>query len=767
MVLATALAMALSGAVAPAADSIEWQQRRASMSIAADGFVLHAPDGDRHIPTQPLATHTASPLFDGLFAMALDDLHKDSVAAIRDDAFDHGQSMPCPCFETGEKWHYVWTRDLSYAVDLGLWRIDPARAKASLLFKLSDVREPSAPTGLYPMQDTGSGGSWPISTDRVVWFLAARHLLGDPAFADTVYRALADTLAQDGHYVFDAAMGLYRGETSFLDWREQSYPGWTANDVRFIAQSHALSTNVLYYEALQLAVQMAERRHDPKAADYRAKARALKAAINERFWRSDRGLYMSYIGGDGMPIEAYDLLGTALAITSGVADGERARRALANYPAYPAGSPVIWPERADQPIYHNRAIWPFVSAYALRAARMVNDSERIAHELRSLLSGAALSGSNMENFELLSQRVHVEDGALSGPVVNSPRQLWSVGGYLDMVIEGVFGLGADGRVEPKLPASLLPMLFGDQDRVSLQLRDRRITLRRPATVDGNLLVAGSVERHGSDTVVMLKAIHANAAPLRSDAPLFAPATPAAPTVSRDGDSWRVSGPANARLYLNGKLQDSAPCRHSCESRSAFQPSEGLTNPVASPRQEPSHWIPASAGMTDGRGYRQVPMQPTRQCFSLTTLAADGLESLPSPATCVGPLQHVSGTWPRTWTAPVGGRFRATLVYANDHGPINTGITAAVKNLAVECEGAPMQTMPVVMPHSIGMQPSTDVTFDAPAGARCRFSIREGFNMSFLRNFAHYTGGQGGIDGPLNDARVGELLIAPLAAGTTP
>src|SRR6185312_7505576 len=70
MVLATALAMALSGAVTPAADGIEWQQRRASMSIAADGFVLHAPGGDRHIPTQPLATHTGSPLFDGLFAMA-------------------------------------------------------------------------------------------------------------------------------------------------------------------------------------------------------------------------------------------------------------------------------------------------------------------------------------------------------------------------------------------------------------------------------------------------------------------------------------------------------------------------------------------------------------------------------------------------------------------------------------------------------------------------------------------------------------------------
>jgi hypothetical protein len=66
-----------------------------------------------------------------------------------------------------------------------------------------------------------------------------------------------------------------------------------------------------------------------------------------------------------------------------------------------------------------------------------------------------------------------------------------------------------------------------------------------------------------------------------------------------------------------------------------------------------------------------------------------------------------------------------------------------------------------------MQPSTDVTFDAPAAAPCRFSIRPGFNMSFLRHFAHYTGGQGGIEGPLNEARIGDLLIAPLGTGTTP
>ena len=52
-------------------------------------------------------------------------------------------------------------------------------------------------------------------------------------------------------------LGLYRGETSFLDWREQTYPAWTRDNVVFIAQSFALSTNVLHYEALQLAAKLA------------------------------------------------------------------------------------------------------------------------------------------------------------------------------------------------------------------------------------------------------------------------------------------------------------------------------------------------------------------------------------------------------------------------------------------------------------------------------------------------------------------------------
>ncbi|NUS38601.1 MAG: Six-hairpin glycosidase-like protein [Lysobacter sp.] len=703
-------------------DALSWRGQTASVEPRAEGYLLHSPAGDRAIAAQPLRSETASPLFDGLFALAQQELAQDKVDAITDWGFNHQQPLLCRCFETGEKWHYVWTRDLSFSADLALARLDPERTKTSLRFKLSTIRAPGVPQGLYVAQDTGSGGSWPVSTDRVVWFLAARHLLDDRAFADETWRALTDTLAQDRRYAFDPGIGLYRGETSFLDWREQSYPAWTARDVTYIAESFALSTNVLHYDALRLAERMARQRRDPRAGDYARQAAALAKAIDARFWRADRGLYASWLGAadNPAPAEAYDLLGIALLIDSGIAPAERARQSLAHYPTTEAGSPVIWPQRADVPIYHNRAIWPFVSAYALRAARRVDDPARIAFEVRSLMRGAALAGSNMENFELATQATHVDDGALSGPVVDSPRQLWSVAGYLDMVIGGVFGVGGDGRVAPKLPAELVPMLFGARRDIALDLGDRRVVLRRPARIAGNLLVAGTTRTQGNTTTVRLVAREASTAAPASAGARVSPPTPDAPQPVRADAGWRVALPAHARLYVDGHR---------------FAQADAATLDVALPADHATH------------------------CMSVVRMEADGLESLPSPTVCAGDTRMVAGDWPRHWTAPRGGRYRVRLRYANAHGPINTGITAAVKQLRLQC-GDASQSGPVAMPHREGEGLSTAWVFTARAGVPCRFTLDPGFNMSDLAHFRLYTGGEGGEAGPLNDAAIGALAITP-------
>ena len=318
--------------------------------------------------------------FDALFALALSEMRQNAVAHIKDGNYNDGKPVACDCFETGENWHYVWTRDLSYAADLGLAMLDPQRVMHSLDFKLSPLRagipQPAmmagSADGLQIIQDTGSGGSWPVSTDRVSGaFGAALVLKSLPAaqrapFAARAFKALANTIENDRLAAWDAASGLYTGEQSFLDWRDQSYAAWIVNDLSAMASSKALSTNVGHYKALMLAASLA-REHGASALaeKYERWAGLLKVAINQRLWLPDANLYSSLTAGhlDGAPMYKFDWLGQALAIVTGIADDSRARKILASYPHGPMGAPVIYPQQQDMPVYHNRAIWPFVTAY--------------------------------------------------------------------------------------------------------------------------------------------------------------------------------------------------------------------------------------------------------------------------------------------------------------------------------------------------------------------------------------------------------------------
>ncbi len=732
--LTAALGAALLSTAAAA--DLTFDGRSARASAAADGsFTLLADGRPVAIAAQPMRSQTGSVMFDALFALAQQEMAANRVDAIRDPAFNFGKPVDCECFETGERWPYVWTRDVSFAADLALARLDPVRTRQSLQFKLSKARDGHTP-GLFVAQDTGSGGSWPISSDRVVWFLAARDLHDNAVFTEQTWQALQATLAQDRAMVFDPRTGLYRGETSFLDWREQTYPDWTRQDVRFIGDAFALSTNVLHYQALRLAERFAGERGDARATEYAAWADALARQIDARFWREDAGMYMSYIGEAAHPVPyaKYDLLGISLGVLAEVFPTDRARRALANYPYVEGGSPVVWPQEAQQPIYHNRAVWPFVSAYSLRAARKVGDATRIQREIESLMRGSALAGSNMENYEMRTLAVHVDEGALSGPVVNSPRQLWSVAGYLSMVLEGVYGVEADGSVTPQLPTALVPQLFGT--RTSIELNDGTTTyvLQRPETLEGTLLVAGSVKRNANTVTVKLQPRaadlhpHAAAPQPRSDTPrvsqathaeayAFAPPTPTAPVVVTQQDAWITTIPANHQLWLDGK--------------------------------------PAAGAST-----HTLAIDGHQHCFSLTRREGV-LESLHSPMTCVGPQHTLAGATNWTWTAPEPTRVRLRLRYDNPNGPINTGVTAAVKQLAVQCTGHSPQRATVVMPHSVGPQDSTAAEFDLPKGS-CTFTLEPGFNMSALEHFAQYNGGKGGRDGVLNAAKVRALLLAPVA-----
>jgi len=92
----------------------------------------HQPaDGKRRVEEQEGCAfiRTGNEPFDGLFALAVEEALENSVDSIQDAAYNNGSPISLKAYETGALWHYVWTRDLAYAVHLALAQFDPERRR--------------------------------------------------------------------------------------------------------------------------------------------------------------------------------------------------------------------------------------------------------------------------------------------------------------------------------------------------------------------------------------------------------------------------------------------------------------------------------------------------------------------------------------------------------------------------------------------------------------------------------------------------------------
>ena len=499
--------------------TVEWNGKTGTVSVSGDELRTYTLTTNAELrnnddPKQRTFSEAAeSPrlrsghdMFDALFALAVTELNENKVTAITDYSMNNNQPVDCDCFETGADWHYVWTRDTAYAVHSAVAFLEPQKSKNSLKFKISEPKSVvSDKLNKQIVQDTGSGGSWPISTDRVVWALGAMETLKNlegndyDSFLNKSYEAIKNTLEADRAHVFDEKDGLYRGEQSFLDWREQTYPKWTANNTKHIGMSKTLSTNVLHYMAMTIVSEMAEELgKTTEATQFTTQAENLKTAIKSGFYLEDRKTFstMKTTFLDYSSVDKMDLLGEALTILSGVADDTQSAEIIAGYPVTEAGPAVIFPQEPDTKIYHNRAVWPFVTSYGLRAAAKAGNDKFYENAFMSLVRGAALNLSNMENFEFTTLSAWYDDATypeLSGPEVNSKRQLWSVAGFLSMVLDSVFGREQTLKTlwfSPKIPVDLRNTFFAGSSEIvlkNLKFKGKTIELKiiLPQKNDGN------------------------------------------------------------------------------------------------------------------------------------------------------------------------------------------------------------------------------------------------------------------------------------------
>jgi hypothetical protein len=353
-------------------------------------------------------------------------------------------------FRTGAKWGGVWTRDISYSIILAFAYLQPEVAKISLMKKVKRERI---------IQDTGSGGAWPVSTDRMIWAVAAWEIYkttGDKKWLGKIYPIIKNSLDDDWKTIYDPSTGLFRGESSFLDWREQTYPKWMSNMDIYVSEN--LGTNIVHYQANNVFVEISKLLNKPNA-EYHDRANNLKKSIDANFWINDKGFYGQYLyGRPNLNLSPRsEALGEALSIYFDLANSEKSKSIISKSPVTPFGATCIYPQIPEIPPYHNNAIWPFVQSYWNLAAAKTGNEKALVYGLSSIYRAAALYLTNYENFV-------AETGDFNGTEINSDRMLWSMAGNLAMVYRVFMGISFDTSGIAFSPT--IPKVFGGNKTLS-------------------------------------------------------------------------------------------------------------------------------------------------------------------------------------------------------------------------------------------------------------------------------------------------------------
>jgi len=597
--------------------------------------------------------HSDQPLVDALFNLSLEEATKNIE--------------PDSTFRTGAKWAGVWTRDISYSIILAFAYHEPEVAKISLRKKVKRGRI---------IQDTGSGGAWPVSSDRTTWVLAAWEIYqvtGDEAWLEEIYPIIKNTLDDDYLTLYDPQTGMFCGESSFLDWREQTYPKWMSNMDIYVSQN--LGTNVVHYRAEQIMADLAKIRGEPWEV-YAQRAAQIKKGINAHLWLPDRGYYAQYVYGRPELVTSprFEALGEALAVLYGVADPERAAAIVSRSPVTDYGVTCIYPQIPGIPPYHNNGIWPFVQSYWNLAAAKAGNEAVLNQGLASIYRAGALFLTNYENFV-------AQTSDFLGTEINSDRMLWSMAGNLAMVHRVFMGMSFTPAGLSFQPA--VPQVYGGS-RSLTNFKYRRALLDitvngfgnrvQSMTMDGQPL-AGNLVPHdlvGKHEIRIELANNPfpgkgiNRVPNHFSLP--------APQVNTNGNrlEWQLVGGGTAKYYLvyrNGVL---------VEKTTATQY-----------EVPPANYANYQVSAVDDPGYESFTSEPI--IFANTVLQFELENYAPLAKLAYTNFSgkgfvEVSTTGNRAIemkiTVPKAGNYRLDLRYSNGSGPWNTDNKCAIRSLSV-------------------------------------------------------------------------------------
>jgi hypothetical protein len=607
------------------------------------------------------------PVADAIYNLSLEEMQK----AIEPDS----------TFRTGREWAGVWTRDISYSIILSMAWLQPRVAKNSLLKKVNKKGR--------IIQDTGSGGAWPVSTDRMIWAVAAFELYkatGDQDWLKQAYQIIRNSAEDDLFNIYDKETGLVKGESSFLDWREQTYPKWM--QPADIYNSENLGTNAVHYQANRVLAQMAKLLKDENSAiKYNRIADKIKKGINTCLWQAGKGYYGQYLYGRNYNLLSprSEALGEALTVLFDIADSSRQKEIISQTPVTPFGISCIYPQIPGLPPYHNNAVWPFVQTYWLWAAVKAGNEKAVLESISAIYRPAALFLTNKENFV-------AENGDFSGTQINSSNMLWSLSGNISIVHKVLFGIQftADGlRFQPFVPkawkgkrslknftyrhAVLDLEMEGYGNRVRAFYLDGKITQKAfiPSALTG---------KHAIRILLMDNQLPASRINEVKNA--FSPSTPTL-TCSSDQLNWQpIAGAHQYTIFKNGKSMGNTTETNALVKESGYGDYQVVAvdkNGLASFASEPCVFLGPGIeqvmeiegpAVKSDRGYKGYSGE------GFVEISRDLNKELMIPVT-------VKET----------GIYAIDVRYSNGNGPVNTENKCAIRTLIVNGKMAGTLVMP--------------------------------------------------------------------------
>ena len=473
------------------------------------------------------------PLLDAMYNLSLDELAKITTS-------DMLKSSPST--------DGISTVDIGYASYLSLLLVAPEVVKNSLLSRAEAGRI---------KQGDGIGGSWPVSTDRIAWIMAAwdyYKFTNDRQFLFDAFAIVSNTLSDDKKVAYNSKMGMMTGGGYFTNTPGISMPSYMEPiDIYSIM---GITHNALYHNAFKVQEAIAAELGMP-SDNYMSDSKRIAAGINKNLWNSKSGYYDQFLYGGKYFISSSrsESLGSAISLLYGLAVDDQAATIAASTPGSEFGYPVFYPNTAGAETDINNAVYPMINAFWAWGGVKTGRESNINYAIASIYRPAALMLTN-------PMRVSATTGNTEGLKYQSDGHIWSIAANLALVYRVYFGLDIQTKrlaFFPSVPKSLA----GVKKLTGLKYRNMVLDITvsgygtgiRSMTLDGQPLELFAVDNtlEGQHTIEIVLNGHSSASEVN-----IQPMIDALPDIQykQDGNNFTFTGGENIskfKVFQNGTI----------------------------------------------------------------------------------------------------------------------------------------------------------------------------------------------------------------------